>query len=233
MCGRYASSLASEAIARLFRTTGPLPNAAPSWNIAPSQSPLIVRRDQAGGARHLVKMRWGLVPVWIKDAKRAQINARAETVATTPFFRAAFAQRRCLVPAEAFYEWGKGAGGKVPYAVARRDGEPMALAGIWEPPRRRDEDSGEVSEASFAIITTAANTTLAAIHARMPVILGDSDWALWLGEIEGSAQDRVQALLRPAADDLLRAWPVGRRVNSPANDGPELLEAIGAARPSA
>ncbi|MGH7101169.1 MAG: SOS response-associated peptidase, partial [Acetobacteraceae bacterium] len=216
MCGRYASSLASAAIARLFHTVNPLPNAAPSWNIARSQAPLIVRRDPASGARHLVKMRWGLMPIWIKEPRRAQVNARAETVTTTPFFRAAFAGRRCLVPAEAFYEWGKGAGGKVPYAIARRDGEPMALAGIWEPPRRESEASGEAAEASFAIITTEANAALRAIHGRMPVILDDADWPLWLGEIKGDAEADAKALLRPAADDLLRAWPVGRRVNSPA-----------------
>ncbi|MGH7161704.1 MAG: SOS response-associated peptidase [Acetobacteraceae bacterium] len=226
MCGRYASSLASAAIARLFHTVNPLPNAAPSWNIAPSQTPLIVRRDPASGARHLVKMRWGLMPIWIKEPRRAQINARAETVATAPFFRAAFAGRRCLVPAEAFYEWGQGAGGKVAYAIARRDGEPMALGGIWEPPRRDGEGSGEATEATFAIITTEANATLGAIHGRMPVILGDADWPLWLGDIKG---DDAKALLRPAADDLLRAWPVGRRVNSPANDGPDLLDAMGEA----
>ncbi|MGH7119485.1 MAG: SOS response-associated peptidase [Acetobacteraceae bacterium] len=228
MCGRYASSLAPEAIARLFRTLNPLPNAPPSWNIAPSQRALIVRREQASGARQLVSMRWGFVPLWMKGPARAQINARAETVATAPFFRAAFAARRCLVPADAFYEWASTAGAKRPYAIARRDGQPMALAGIWEQAANANDNGAAGTDVCFAIITTAANALLAPIHGRMPAILPEADWSLWLGESKGDAR----ALLRPSANDLLRAWPVDRRVNNPANDGPELLAEVSASGPS-
>lgn len=224
MCGRYASSLAPEAIARLFRTVNPLPNAPPSWNIAPTQRALIVRREQASGARQLVTMRWSFVPRWMKGPARPQINARAETVATSPFFRAAFAARRCLVPAEAFYEWASAAGAKRPYAIARRDGQAMALAGVWEQAADGDSGGGVGGGACFAIITTDANATLAAVHGRMPAILDEADWPLWLGESKGDAR----ALLRPAANDLLRVWPVGTRVNNPANDGPELLAEVSA-----
>lgn len=218
MCGRYASSLAPEAMARLFRTVNPLPNAPPSWNIAPSQRALIVHREQVSGMRQLVSMRWGFVPQWMKGPARAQINARAETVATAPFFRAAFAARRCLVPADAFYEWASAAGTRQPYAVARRDGLPMALAGIWDHAPNGDDGAAARGVACFAIITTSANEALLAIHGRMPVILDAADWPLWLGEEKGDAK----RLLRPAPNDL-RVWPVSVRVNNPANDGPELL----------
>ena len=125
MCGRYASFLPPEAIARLFHTAGALPNVAPSWNVAPSQQGMAVRRHPETGERHLDLLTWGLVPHWTKDlrAARRPINARAETVETSPMFRDAFARRRALLPAQAFYEWQRTeTAPKQPYAIARRDG---------------------------------------------------------------------------------------------------------------
>ncbi len=220
MCGRYASHLPAAAIARLFHTTGSPPNVAPSWNVVPTQSAPVVRRHPETGERRLDLLSWGFLPHWTKDAKAARrpINARAETGTTAPRWRDAFARRRCLVPADAFYEWQAGPAGKQPFAIARRDGDPMAFAGLWDGWRSPE---GEVVR-SFAIITTAGNATMAPIHDRMPVILEPSDWPAWLGEAEGDPA----ALLRPAADDVLRVWPVARAVNSPRNNGADLLAPV-------
>ena len=220
MCGRFASLLPPHAVQALFGTAGPLLNAAPSWNVAPTQDAMVVRRHPETGERRLDLLRWGLVPGWTKDLKAARkpINARSETAAGSGMFRAALAARRCLVPADAFYEWRAQADGKQPYAIARQDGQPLAFAGLWEGWRSPD---GETLR-SFAILTTAANATMRQLHERMPVILEPADWPAWLGEAPGEPS----ALLRPAADDVLRLWPVSRAVNNVRNHGPELLDPI-------
>ena len=219
MCGRFASTLPPEALARIFGTTNPAPNAAPSWNLAPTQDALVVRRHPEG-ARHLDVLAWGLLPHWTKDPAKARrpINARAETVASSGMFRGAFAARRCIVPATAFYEWRKAGGPKQPFAFARRDGEPIAFAGLWESFRW---PSGEVTR-SFAIITTAANALARPVHDRMPVVLEQADWPVWLGEREGDPA----ALLRPAGEAVLRLWPVSPRVNAPRNNTADLLDPL-------
>jgi putative SOS response-associated peptidase YedK len=218
MCGRFASLLPPEALARLFATTNPLPNVAATWNLAPSQDAPVVRRHPESSERHLDLLRWGLLPHYTKDpgSARRPINARAETVATSGMFRSAFAARRCLVPAAVFYEWRKA--DRAPHAIGRADGETMALAGLWESFRWPD---GRV-ERTFVIITTAANATLAALHDRMPVVLEAADWALWLGEAAGDPA----TLLRPAGESVLRVWPVSRQVNSPRSNGPDLLRPL-------
>jgi putative SOS response-associated peptidase YedK len=134
MCGRYASFLPPEAVARFFRTTNALPNIGPSWNVAPSQRATVVRRHPETGERHLDLLKWGLLPFFTKDPVHAKrpINARAETVTTSGMFRSAFARRSCIVPADAFYEWKAIEAGKQPYAIARQDAQPMAFAGLWE-----------------------------------------------------------------------------------------------------
>jgi putative SOS response-associated peptidase YedK len=220
MCGRYANFLPAEAIARLFRTVNPLPNSAPSWNVAPTQPAMVVRRHPETGDRHLDLLKWGLVPAFKKDLRQGRwsINARAETVATVGLFRGALAKRRCLVPAGAFYEWKAEPTGKQPFAIARADGNPMAFAGLWEAWKYPD---GEILR-SFAIITTAANATMAKLHERMPVILESADWPVWLGEAEGDPT----TLLRPAAEHVLRLWPVSRRVNTPRNNDAQLLDRV-------
>ena len=218
MCGRFVSLTPPEAIARMFGTAGPVPNLPPNWNVAPTQDALVVRRHPDTGERRLDTLRWGLVPHFHKGelkAARRPINARSETAATSGMFRGALASRRCLVPADAFYEWKATATGKQPYAIARTDGEPLALAGLWEGWRSPE---GETLR-SFAILTTAANATMLALHERMPVILEAASWDAWLnGPHDG--------LMAPAADGVLRLWPVSRTVNSVRNNGAALLDPV-------
>ena len=218
MCGRFVSHLSPDAIRALFATAGPVPNAAPTWNMAPTQSAMVVRRHPNTGERRLDLLRWGLVPHFTKDLKAAlrPINARAETAATCGMFRGALAARRCLVPADAFYEWRTMADGKQPYAIARRDGSPLAFAGLWEGWRGPDG----VTLRTFAILTIAANTLMRTLHERMPVILEPETWEAWLHDGDPAS------LMRPASDDLLRMWPVSRAVNSVRNNGRDLLDPI-------
>lgn len=217
MCGRYASFLSPEMIARLFGTRNPLPNLRATWNMAPTMQAPVVRLHPDTHERHLDALTWGFVPAFAKSLKDARkpINARAETVASSGMFRAAFAKRRCIVPASAFYEWRADPGGKAPFAIARADGEPMAFAGLWEGWRSPE---GDILR-TFAILTTGANGQMSALHERMPVILEQADWPAWLNEHEG---DPV-SLLRPAPEGVLRLWPVDKRIGNVRNDGPELL----------
>jgi putative SOS response-associated peptidase YedK len=234
MCGRYVITTPPDAIREAFEIMTELPNAGPSWNVAPTQSAPVVRRHPATGARHLDLLHWGLVPHFERDPKAARkpINARAETVRTLPSFRGAYATRRCLVPADAFYEWrnwretpdaaeaqreGERPPAKQPFAVARADGAFMALAGLWEGWRGPD---GTVLR-SFAIVTTDANEALRPLHARMAVIVEPADWPLWLGEADGDPG----TLLRPS-DAALRIWPVSTRVNSVRNNDAALLDPV-------
>jgi putative SOS response-associated peptidase YedK len=218
MCGRYASFLPPDLIARLFGTKNPLPNLKPTWNMAPTMDAPVIRRHPETQERHLDALTWGFIPAFTKTLKEARrpVNARAETVASSGMFRNAFAKRRCIVPAAAFYEWQTGPAGKTPYAIARADGDPMAFAGIWEGWRSPDGDIVR----SFAIVTTTANAQMAALHERMPVILEQADWPGWLGETEADPT----ALLHPSAEGVLRIWPVDKRVGNVRNDGPELLQ---------
>ncbi|WP_135467875.1 SOS response-associated peptidase [Crenalkalicoccus roseus] len=223
MCGRYALYRSPAALARHFGTANPVPNHPPSWNVAPTQDALVVRRHPETGLRHLGPLRWGLVPRWARDASGAarMINARAETVATLPAFRDAFRRRRCLVPADAFYEWRAAAPGapKQPFAVAAADGAPLALAGLWEGWR---SPKGEVLR-SFCIVTTAANKRLRPLHPRMPVMLPRAAWPAWLGE-EEAEEAALRALLAPDAAPPLDLWPVSPRVGRVAENDAGLLE---------
>ena len=217
MCGRFASQLPPELLRRAFAALGDIPNTPPSWNVAPTQAALVVRRNPETGERRLDALRWGLVPHFIKDLKACKrpINARSETIATSGMFRGALASRRCLVPADAFYEWKAMADGKQPYAIARTDGAPLAFAGLWEGWR---DPAGEVLR-TFTIATTAASEDMAGLHHRMPVILEPDDWPVWLGEESGE----YAALMRPAPVGTVWLWPVSRAVNNMRNNGPELL----------
>ncbi len=218
MCGRFASHLPPDAIRALFATAGPVPNLAPNWNVAPTNDAMVIRRHPETGERRLDLLRWGLMPSWTTSLKQARpINGRSETAATNGMFKAALAARRCLVPADAFYEWKAMPDGKQPYAIARRDGAPLAFAGVWEWWKAPD---GELVR-TFAILTTAANATMRVLHERMPVILEPDAWPLWLGDT-GAPID----LMRPAGDDVLHLWPVSRAVNSVRNNGAELLDRI-------
>lgn len=221
MCGRFASSLPAAEMARLFTILGELPNPRPTWNLAPSQSAPIVRRHPQTGERRLNLLRWGLIPSWTKDIKAARkpINARSKTAGSSGMFKGAVASRRCIIPADLFYEWQALPDGKQPFAINRTDGEPLTFAGIWEGWRSPD---GEVMR-TFAIMTTAANREMSTIHERMPVVLERGAWGRWLGEDEGD----VGELMRPAPDGTLRMWRVSRRVNSVRNDGVGLIAPVG------
>ncbi|MBX6375963.1 MAG: SOS response-associated peptidase [Acetobacteraceae bacterium] len=228
MCGRYFLQRGPASIATHFETVSPLPNFPATWNLAPTQDGLVVRRHPETGARHLDALRWGLVPRWAKDPSvgARMINARAESLAERPAFREAYRKRRCLVPADGFYEWQAGSGGgsapKQPYAVALADGAPMALAGLWEGWRAPD---GTILR-SFTIVTTEANAKLAALHPRMPAILPREAWPLWLGEEAATDEDEtalLRALLRPCPDEWLAVWPVSPRVNRVAENDAALL----------
>jgi putative SOS response-associated peptidase YedK len=174
MCGRLANDLPPELIQQVFDTSNPLPNYRPSWNVAPTMDVPVVRVHPETQERHVDLLKWGLVPFNTRELKTARkpINARSETVVTSPMFRAAFAKRRCFVPAKVFYEWKADPNGKQPFAIARSDDKPLAFAGIWEGWRSPD---GEFLR-TFAILTTSANDMMSALHQRMPVILERSDW---------------------------------------------------------
>jgi len=223
MCGRYALTATPEEVRALF---GYLDGEdfPPRYNIAPSQPVAIVRL--AHGARRFALARWGLVPSWVKDPKRFALlfNARAETASEKPAFRAAMRYRRCLFPASGFYEWRRGPGkSKQPYWVRPRGGGLVAFAGLWE--TWSDRDGGEIDTAS--ILTTDANTTIAPIHDRMPVVIEADDFDRWL-DCRGHPPDAVAELLRPAPATLFEAIPVGSRVNTAANDDPALQEPVAA-----
>ncbi|MFK8253266.1 SOS response-associated peptidase [Ancylobacter terrae] len=223
MCGRIIQHQGPLTYAERFgldtRDTR-IPNLPPRCNGAPSQDILVIRRNPETARAELGALRWGLVPVWSSDLKIAwkTINARAETVATTPAFRGAWkARRRCIVPVDGFYEWRREGKQKQPFMIARKDGKPLALAGLWE--GWRDPQSGEWLR-TFTILTCDASPFMAPLHDRMPVILEEADVARWL------ESDDVASLLRPYGPDDLAMWPVSTRVNSPANEGPDLVEPI-------
>lgn len=202
MCGRYALHSSPEVVALAFGLSD-VPAFAPRYNIAPTAPVLIVR--DAGAAT----VRWGLVPRWAKDPSvgARMNNARAETVAEKPSFREAYRKRRCLIPANGFYEWKAEGGRKQPYYVYPARGELFAFAGLWE--QWNDLQT-------CAIITTEANATMAAVHERMPVIVPPAAYSAWLAGAEG--------LLRPCPDDAIGLRRVGRAVNHARNEGPGLLE---------
>jgi putative SOS response-associated peptidase YedK len=205
MCGRYASFLPADSLARLFGTVNPLPNLETTWNMAPTRDAPVVRLSREG-ERHLDALKWGLIPYFTKDLKKARkpINARSETIAKSGMFKEAFAKRRCLVPAPVYYEWRDDPEGKTPFAVTRVDGEPVAFAGIWETWKSPDGER----LGTFATITTEANILLAPIQDRMPVIVERADWPLWLGETEGDpgALLRAAPMTRSAFGRSTRRW---------------------------
>lgn len=219
MCGRFSLNAAEAELRRLFGYDGPALNLAPRYNIAPTQTTPVVAIGREGG-RALVMMRWGLIPSWSDDMAIGAklINARAETVAEKPAFRDAFRRRRCLVPADGFYEW-QAVGGdrKQPYRIHRPDGGPFAFAGLWE-----QWQGAEGRVLSFTIVTTEANARLRPIHPRMPVILAPEDHAGWLDA--AAPAEAAGGLLRPCPDDGLVAEPVGPRVNNVKNDDPSCFD---------
>lgn len=218
MCGRFAFYSPSEATAALFGVDGAL-TLEPRYNIAPTQSVAVVR-DNDKLQRELVMLRWGLVPFWARDPSigNRMINARAETVAEKPSYRAAFKHRRCVILADGFYEWHREGDVKIPYFVSLDSGEPFALAGLWE--NWSDKESAD-SLQTTTLITIAANEFMQPLHHRMPVILQPDTADEWLSgstDYLGHAAERTPAL---------RAWPVDRRVNNARNEDADLLEPAG------
>jgi putative SOS response-associated peptidase YedK len=222
MCGRYEVHTPVEEIARRFEA-GLTPAVAalqPRYDVAPSLAVPVVREGRNG--RVLEAMTWGLVPSWSGDATGAKpINARAETVFDQPMFRNAIRRRRCLIPADGFYEWQAGALRKQPYHVGLVDGGLFAFAGIWEYWAR----AGQEPRVSCAIIVTQANELVARIHERMPVIIAPEDYARWLDPVCAD-QAAIGPMLTPFPAELMRAYAVGTRVNSAANDDAQLLEPV-------
>ncbi len=231
MCGRYTLTSPVQALRQMFEFEGS-PNLAPRYNVAPTQTAAVVRADGDGG-REIAQMRWGLVPHWAKELAigARMINARAETVAAKPSFRQAYSRRRCLVPADGYYEWRKEGSAKQPYLFLRRDRAPMGLAGLWERWTVPDGTAAEGFSAgdtieTFALLTTGAHEQVATIHHRMPLILDPADFGLWL--MPESDPAALDALLAPPAVTL-DFFPVSRRVNSPRNDDPACIEPLAAA----
>ncbi len=216
MCGRFAFFSPAEAIAATFGLAA-APKVVQRFNVAPGQDLFSVREE--GDVPVADMFRWGLVPFWAKDPAigNRMINARAETVTEKPSYRQAFRRRRCLIPADGFYEWQKIGDGKQPWFIRAKDSSLLAFAGLWE---EWSGGEGEVLR-TCTIITTAANEFMADLHDRMPVIVPDAMYADWLGA--GTAEADLQQILVDGPDRELTAWKVSRAVNNPINDEPGLI----------
>lgn len=224
MCGRFAFFSSHEAMVRLFALPPDTAAVEPRWNIAPTQYVPTVRVDH-DGVRRLAMLYWGLIPSWAKERALGarMINARAETVAEKPSFRSALRRRRCLVLASGYYEWQATPAGKQPYFIRRGDGDPIAMAGLWE---SWIETPGEPPLESCTIITTEATAPLDRIHHRVPVILTSPAQASWLQPREPDVATLLSLLVPPTSEPLV-AEPVSRRVNNARNEGPDLIAPSG------
>jgi putative SOS response-associated peptidase YedK len=223
MCGRIiqsSSPLRLAIVDGLEVSDSRMGNIRPRYNAAPSQELLVIRENRKTGERSLDFIKWGLIPHWFTDPRggRRPINAKAESVSKLPTFREAYAQRRCIVPVDGFFEWRaiKGARTKQPYAIARKDGSPFGLAGLWE--NWRNPNTGEW-ERTFAIITVPFNSLVEQIHDRMPAILKPATYERWLGP-ERDPHD----LLMTYPSEPMTMWPISTRVNTPENDDASLLD---------
>lgn len=221
MCSRYSLTSPPEAVRRLFGAER-IEDFPPRYNIAPTQPVLMAVKS--GDAAAVVRLvRWGLIPSWVKDPREfaTLINARSETAAEKPSFRGAMRHRRCLVPCDGFYEWTGRPGAKQPHLIRLKSHAVFAFAGLYE--NWLGADGSEIE--TMAILTTAANADMTAIHDRMPVILDPSDFGRWLDCRPGTA-DVVTDLLRPAADQTLDIVKVSPKLNNPRNEGPELQQPL-------
>lgn len=219
MCGRYVRRTPLQNVVDLFSAV-PAPAARdlkPSFNVAPTQQVAAVRMDDQD-QRMIVSLKWGLIPPWASDPSvgNRMINARSETVAEKPAFRDAFRRRRCILPADGFYEWKRDGKQKQPFHIHRADQKPFGLAGLWE-----RWSSGSDALYSCTILTTSPNDLMRTIHDRMPVILSEADYDTWLAP--GSEPKDIATLMRPFPGDELVADPVSQHVNNPRNDDPRCL----------
>jgi len=223
MCGRFVSASPPDQIARYFDAVDETGGAEPNYNVAPTTDVFAVLVD--GGVRKLESLHWGLVPHWAKDpsAGNRMINARAETLAEKSAYKSAFRKRRCIIPADGFYEWKKvpGQKAKQPMFIHRADDEPLAFAGLWSVWRSKEDPTQELH--SCTIITGEPNEKVAEVHDRMPVILPPSAWPTWLAP-EVDDLDLLGALLVPAPASIIELYPVSTEVNNVRNQGPQLME---------
>jgi putative SOS response-associated peptidase YedK len=228
MCGRYVTVSSPALLAERFDVTEIRPkDLEPSYNVAPrAEVPVVAERK---GERVLDVVRWGLIPSWAKDTSIGDrlINARAETLTTSNAFKRAFERRRCIVPADGFYEWQKIEGQKTkqPWFYRRRDGEPLAFAGLWEIWHDRNLGDDAPRIRTCTIITTTPNDVVAPVHDRMPAVLTESDWNNWL-DVENRDTASLALLLGPMPATELEAWTVSTRVNKADNNGPDLLDEV-------
>lgn len=222
MCGRFTLTDPDADLAVQFNLPE-IPDMQPRYNIAPTQPVAAVRVSPQSPDREMVLLRWGLIPFWAKDPSMGArlINARSETVAEKPAFRAALRRRRCLVVADGFYEWQKQNGAKQPFYIHLRTSRPFALAGLWEHWEAADASVIE----SCTLLTTQPNDLLRPVHNRMPVILHPKDYDLWL-DPEIQQVDRLHPLFLPYSAEEMEAYPVSRWVNSPGNDDPKCIEPL-------
>ena len=224
MCGRFTLRAPASVVAAQFGLFE-MPPFTPRFNVAPTQPVAVVRRSpgEAEPERELVWLRWGLIPSWAKDPAigNRMINARAETVAEKPAYRAAFRRRRCLVVADGFYEWARAGRPRQPYFIRMRDDRPFAFAGLWESWQGPDEGPVE----SCTLLTTEPNELVEPIHNRMPVILAEGDYPQWLDPAV-QRPDELAPLLRPFPSDQMTAEKVSTYVNSPAHDDPRCIERV-------
>jgi putative SOS response-associated peptidase YedK len=218
MCGRY-SLVSTENIAARFNVEEQQLSLLPRYNVAPNQSmPVVIRNSP----NRIVEMQWGLIPSWSKEprVKFSTINARAETITSSPVFRGPFKSRRCLVPASGFYEWKQTSKGKQPYSIRLNGGEMFAFAGLYDV--WHDAEGNQLF--SYTVITTAPNQLVAPIHNRMPVILRRDDEDVWLDK--AAAPARLISLLTPYPADQMEAYAVSWAVSNPANDDPRLVQPV-------
>jgi putative SOS response-associated peptidase YedK len=228
MCGRFTQERPASEFAEIFAAEPLADELGARYNVAPTDAAfVVVQREER---RALTAYRWGLIPHWSTDLKGGSrmFNARAETITASPAFREAFRRRRCIVPVDSFYEWKREGTVRQPYRVARADGRPLALAGLWA--GWRDPEIDEVRR-TFTIVTTTPNEAMAGLHDRMPVVLDESAWDRWL--VDGRAgppidESELLAMLQPVDDVALRIYPVNRYVNDVRKDGPELIEPLSA-----
>jgi len=218
MCGRYRLSRRKQVVEEYFDSAPTEHDWNPRYNIAPTQNAPIIRQNPKEPAREMSLVRWGLIPSWAKDPSVAarMINARSETANIKPAFRDALKCRRCLIPADAFYEWKRAGKSKQPYCFEVNEGELFGFAGIWD---RWKNTSGEAVE-TCSILTTTPNAVTAAVHDRMPVILDIDSYDLWL-DPGMKAVDLVSELLKPCSAAIMRSYAVSARVNQVANDDEE------------
>ncbi|MDQ3795290.1 MAG: SOS response-associated peptidase [Actinomycetota bacterium] len=218
MCGRYTLVTPAKKLAEEFSLDASSVDLPPNYNVAPTQGVAAVLSE--GGERRLEILRWGLIPPWADDPQigSRMINARAETAPEKPSFRRAFRERRCLIPADGFYEWKRTNGSKQPYYIHMKDERPFAFAGLWE----SWNDNGGPAIRSCTILTTGPNALVAGVHDRMPVILPAGSYDAWLDP--EAERDELAALLAPYPEDEMEAYPVSRFVNSPSNNDPRCIE---------